>query len=199
MPAIPTQSSSNPVRAAKRVSHLQQRRHHDASWSVAETLPRTSAPERNYSCKQRLLQRTPAGPHFRGAGAGLRRPSPAGHASRPRPRLLAWFYPVASARLAHLSDRFSVLEPGPSAGRGALSEELVVGGGSIQLSCPQRTRLGRGPGCGEEGLEERTRARPSIAASPWRLRTRGKADRSLQTGSGVALRVRHGASSGRRR
>lgn len=65
-----------------------------------------------------------------------------------------------------------------------------------QLSCPQRTRLGRGPGGGEEGREERTRARLSIAASPWRLRTRGKADRSLQTGSGVALRVRHGASSG---
>lgn len=199
MPAIPTQSSSNPVRAAKHVSHLQQRRHHDASWSVAETLPRTSAPERNYSCKPRLLPRMPAGPHFQGSGAGLRRPSPAGHASRSRPRLLVWFYPVASARLAHLSDLFSVSERGPSSGRGALSAEFVVGGGSIQLSCPQRTRLGRGPGGGKEGREERTLARSFIAASPWRLRTRGKADRSLQTGSGVALRVRHGASSGRRR
>lgn len=72
----------------------------------------------------------------------------------------------------------------------------MIGGGSISSA------VHSGPGWAAVLAVERKGARKgpapplSIAASPWRLRTRGKADRSLQTGSGVALRVRHGASSG---
>lgn len=75
-PGIPTQSSSNPVRAAKHMRHLQHRRNHDARWSMAELLPRTSAPERNYSTQPRILRHSPAGPDFEGAGAELRSPAP---------------------------------------------------------------------------------------------------------------------------
>lgn len=164
--------------------HLQHRYHHHLGRSAAEPLPPLPPQSGTTLASRRFFPQTPAGPYFRGAGAGLRRPSPTGHASRPRPRPLAWFLP-RSLCLPRASLRpllRAAREPGPTAGRGSLSKELAVRGGSIRLGCPQRPRLGRGPGGGAGGREGRTLARPSIAASPWRLRTRGKADRSLQTG-----------------
>lgn len=104
-PWIPTQSSSNPIRAAKHMRHLEHRRHHDAKWSVAETLPRTSAPERNYSYVARATPADTSRSAFPRGRGGAKAPSSADHASWARPRLLAWFspappYPLLATRIS---------------------------------------------------------------------------------------------------